>query len=257
MNPGTVRSLGRGLDVLFSMADTGEPETSSAIAERLGRGRVQVSRTLRSLAAAGLVTRDPASLAYGPSWRLRSQAGRVVRARLAAEGPGILREASAATGASTFLAEVRGDGSVAIAEHVPSGLSWVGRSYPLHCDDAGQALLWDCDREELEIVFAGTEFIAYGPTAPADVAEFEARLIAARARGWAVVDGESEPGVFAVAAPVRDFSGEVVCALHTEGPSERLAPLADEHGPVIRTLADRLSGLLGWRPAEAPERLPS
>ncbi|MFI6583188.1 IclR family transcriptional regulator [Embleya sp. NPDC050493] len=245
MNTGAVRSLGRGLDVLLAVAAGGGPATSTEIAERLGRNRVQVSRTLHSLEAARVLTRDPDTLAYSLSWQLYSRATRAVRARLLTEGPPILRAAVEATGASAFLAEVRGDGSVAFLEDVPSGLSWVGRSYPLYCDDAGQALLWDCGREELEIVFADTEFIAYGPAAPSGVAEFEARLIAARERGYAVVDGESEPGVFAVAAPVRDFSGEVVCALHTQGPSTRLAPLADRHGAVIRDLADRLSTLLG------------
>lgn len=248
MSAGSVKSLSRGLNVLLAVAAVGGPSTSTGIADRLGRNRVQVSRSLQSLEAAGLLTRDPGTRAYGLSWRLRTQAARAARARLLVEGPPILREVVEATGASAFLAEVRGDGSVALLEDVPSGLSWVGRSYPLYCDDAGQALLWDCTREELEAVFAGTEFIAYGPAAPSGVAEFEARLLAARERGYAVVDGESEPGVFAVAAPVRDFSGRIVCALHTEGPSARLAPLADIHGEVIKGLADRLSALLGWRP---------
>ncbi|MER7498547.1 IclR family transcriptional regulator [Nonomuraea pusilla] len=248
MTSGAVKSLGRGLDVLFAAAAAGEPSTSTQIADRLGRNRVQVSRSLQSLEVAGLLTRDRGTRAYSLSWRLRTQATRAARARLLVEGPAILRDAVVATGASAFLAEVRGDGSVALLEDVPSGLSWVGRSYPLYCDDAGQALLWDCTREELESVFADTEFIPYGPAAPRGVAEFEARLLAARERGYAVVDGESEPGVFAVAAPVRDFSGRIVCALHTQGPSAVLAPLAERHGEVIRGLADRLSALLGWRP---------
>lgn len=248
VSAGTVKSLSRGLDVLLAMAADGRPVTATALADRLGRNRLQVARTLRSLEAAGVATRDGHTLAYDFSWDVYSLAASVVRARLLREGPQILREAAEVTGASAFLAEVRGDGSVAFLEEVPSGLSWVGRSYPLYCDDAGQALLWDSSREELELVFAGTEFIAFGSAAPTDVADFEARLIAARRRGYAVVDGESEPGVFAVAAPVRDFSGEIVCALHTQGPSERLAPLVERHGEVIRELAGRLSALLGWRP---------
>ncbi|WP_242640872.1 IclR family transcriptional regulator [Streptomyces kasugaensis] len=248
MSAGTVKSLSRGLDVLLAMSTEEGPATATVLADRLGRNRVQVARTLNSLEAAEVAVRDERTLAYDLSWQLYSSATRAVRARLLREGPQFLREAAEATGASTFLAELRGDGSVAFLEEVPSGLSWVGRSYPLYCDDAGQALLWDSGREELEIVFAGTEFVAFGPCAPADVAEFEARLIAARERGYAVVDGESEPGVFAVAVPVRDFTGEIVCALHTQGASERLAPLAERHGEVIKDLADRLSALLGWRP---------
>ena len=239
-------SLGRGLDVLQAMARGAGPAPGSVIAERLGRHRVLVVRTLQSLVAAGVVARDPVGLTYDLDWRLHSRAVRVVRARLMAEGPAVLREASEATGTATFLAEVRGDGSVAFAEHVPTGLSWAGRSYPLYCDDAGQALLWDCGRDELDIVFANTEFIAYGPNSPRDVGQFAERLAVARERGYSVADEESEPAVFAVAAPVRDFTGEVICALHTEGPSRELAPLAEEHGRLIAALADRLSALLGY-----------
>ncbi|MET9659929.1 IclR family transcriptional regulator C-terminal domain-containing protein [Streptomyces sp. NPDC006510] len=248
MSAGTVKSLSRGLDVLLAVAALEEAATATEIAERLGRNRVQVARSLHSLEAAGLLARDSLTRAYGLSWRLRTHAVLAARSRLMVEGPRILREAVEATGVSAFLAEVRGDGAVAILEDVPSGLSWVGRSYPLYCDDAGQALLWDCTREELETVFAGTEFIAHGPQAPGGVAEFAARLRAARLRGYAVVDSESQPGVFAVAAPVKDFSGQIVCALHTQGPSDRLAPLAEQHGEIVRGLADRLSALLGWRP---------
>ncbi|MFE6487262.1 IclR family transcriptional regulator [Streptomyces sp. NPDC057757] len=242
----TSGSLGRGVDVLLAMAQGSRPAVGSVIAERLGRHRVQVVRTLQSLVAAGMVTRDPVSLAYDLDWRVRSQAVRLVRARLMAEGPGVLREASEATGTATFLAEVRGDGAVAFAEHVPTGLSWAGRSYPLYCDDAGQALLWDCSRDELDIVFADTEFIAYGPNSPRDVSQFAERLATARERGYSVADEESEPAVFAVAAPVRDFTGEVVCALHTEGLSRDLAHQATEHGQVITELAGRLSSVLGY-----------
>ncbi|MER7584189.1 IclR family transcriptional regulator [Kitasatospora sp. NPDC097691] len=248
MSAGTVKSLSRGLDVLLEVAVLDEAATSTEIAERLGRNRVQVARSLHSLEAAGLLARHSRSRTYGLSWRLRTRATLAARSRLMVEGPRILREVVEATGVSAFLAEVRGDGAVAILEDVPSGLSWVGRSYPLYCDDAGQALLWDCTREELETVFAGTEFIAHGPQAPRGVAEFEARLREARLRGYAVVDSESQPGVFAVAAPVMDFSGQILCALHTQGPSDRLAPLAGQHGEIIRESADRLSALLGWKP---------
>lgn len=247
VSAGMVKSLRRGLDVLLALADADAPLTTTVIAERMGRNRIQVSRVLQSLEAADLVTRDSRTRAYRLSWSLRTQATGVARARLFVDGPPTLRETVAATGESAFLAEVRGDGSVAILENVPTGQSWVGRSYPLYCDDAGQSLLLDCGREELEVVFAATEFVPYGPNAPTGIDDFEARLRVSRERGYSIVDSESEPGVFAVAAPVRDFSGQIICALHIQGPTSRLAPHADEHGAVIRKLADRLSGRLGWR----------
>lgn len=152
-------------------------------------------------------------------------------------------------GESAFIAEVRGDSSVAVLERLVSGVSWVGRSFPLYCDDAGQALLWDCERDEVELIFRDTDFVAYSSTTPTSTADFYQRLERSREAGYSLVDGESQPGVYAIAAPVRDFTGTVRCALHIQGPTHTLAPRARELGPTIRELAGQLSERLGWRPA--------
>ena len=45
-----------------------------------------------------------------------------------------------------------------------------------------------------------------------------------RRRGYEVADQELEPGLVAVAAPVRDAAGHVVAAVSVSGPSVRLTP---------------------------------
>lgn len=127
------------------------------------------------------------------------------------------------------------DSSVAVLERLVSGVSWVGRSFPLYCDDAGQALLWDCERDEVELIFRDTDFVAYSSTTPTSTADFCQRLERSREAGYSLVDGESQPGVYAIAAPVRDFTGTVRCALHIQGPTHTLAPRARELGPTIRS----------------------
>jgi DNA-binding IclR family transcriptional regulator len=49
-------------------------------------------------------------------------------------------------------------------------------------------------------------------------------LEATRQRGYAIDDGEFEPGIRAVAVPVRDVFGNVVAALGMPGPVQRMTP---------------------------------
>ena len=76
----------------------------------------------------------------------------------------------------------------------------------------------------------------------------ESQLDAVRARGSAVAVGELEPGLAAMAAPVRDAGGETVAALSISGPEHRLttARIA-ELAPALVAGADGLSARLGYR----------
>jgi DNA-binding IclR family transcriptional regulator len=60
-----------------------------------------------------------------------------------------------------------------------------------------------------------------------------------RARGYAVEDGEYLPGVRAIAAPVRDGSGDVVSALAVSGVTDEGAAV-----DAVATAAESLSGML-------------
>jgi IclR family transcriptional regulator, acetate operon repressor len=111
-------------------------------------------------------------------------------------------------------------GTEAIAQedgrHLLGVTSWVGRDIPEHASAAGKV------------------FVAYG------VADVPARLVrltdrtivdpealerdleAVRARGYATLVDELEPGLSVVAAPVFDAGGGVVAALSVSGPTSRL-----------------------------------
>jgi DNA-binding IclR family transcriptional regulator len=95
----------------------------------------------------------------------------------------------------------------------------------------------------------GKVFAAFGAAPQTlDAAPPESQLDAVRARGYAVAVGELEPGLAAMAAPVRDAGGETVAALSISGPEHRLttARIA-ELAPALVAGADGLSARLGYR----------
>jgi len=73
----------------------------------------------------------------------------------------------------------------------------------------------------------------------------------ARSRGYATAVDELEPGLWAVAAPVRDAASTVVAALAISGPTVRLHEgLLDELGRLVRDEAASLSTRNGYDEAK-------
>src|SRR5437899_692920 len=54
-------------------------------------------------------------------------------------------------------------------------------------------------------------------------AALRTELATVRARGYAVTDEELEPGLIAVATPIRGYDGTVVAALSVSGPTTRMS----------------------------------
>ena len=90
---------------------------------------------------------------------------------------------------------------------------------PLHCSAIGKVLLaFGAATLPPGRLERRTEHTITGRAA------LEAELATVRRRGYAVIDGELEPGLVAVAAPVYRDGGAVVAALSVSGPGTRLTP---------------------------------
>ncbi|MEU5096187.1 IclR family transcriptional regulator [Streptomyces sp. NPDC020996] len=243
-------SMGRGLDILVALAHrTAEGLRGTSVADlarEMDRDRSQLSRSLDAMAREEFAVREPRSVSL--HWRLYADALDVTAHRLRTDGHTALEGMVGETGESCYLGVLAGDTTVTIAERVPRGSkqvgSWIGRPYPAYCSDCGQALLVDADDEEIASVFARTEFLRHGPNTPVDLDDFRRRLAATRTRGYSIVDEEAEPGLYSVAAPVRDFRGEVVAALQVVGPRTRLAPATDACADSVLRWADWLEKTL-------------
>jgi DNA-binding IclR family transcriptional regulator len=82
--------------------------------------------------------------------------------------------------------------------------------------------------------------------------ELAAILKEVRARDCAIDDEESEVGLRAIAAPVRNQRGEVIAALGVAAPVQRMTKKAMQNCmPVVVAAANAVSQRLGYRPAHA------
>jgi IclR family KDG regulon transcriptional repressor len=230
-------TLSRALDVLVALGDDEAAANGGLgvvrIAELLGRDKSQVSRTLKALGQRGFVDRDPDTLEYRLGWRLYGLAAQTGRSRLLVLAPPLLRGLVDRLGETAHLSVLEGDEVLTLlSERSPrlvQATDWSGRRVPAHCTSSGRALLLDEDPASL-------------------TRDLHRRLGRARELGYAVVDGEFEPGLVGAAAPVRDFRDRIVAAINVSGPKFRLGDRLDAAGAEVMQAAQELSrGLRGGR----------
>lgn len=235
MNPGTA-ALERGLRALDALAEhdrSGDGLGVVRLAALLGADKTQISRTLATLEAHGLVERDVATLAYRLGYRLFALAARVSERRLLAAAPPVLRALVAALGESAHLSVRQGTQVLTLLSESPAASihapGRVGSLAPLATTSAGRVLVADLAEAELDGLGLGG-----------------ARAAIARARvdGVAIVREEFEPGLVAAAAPVRDGGGRVVAALNVSAPAFRFADRLDEAAGAVERAAGTLSATL-------------
>jgi DNA-binding IclR family transcriptional regulator len=130
--------------------------------------------------------------------------------------------------------------------------NWLGRAVPLHSTAIGKVLLaYGAAQLRPGRLERRTE-----QTITSRVA-LDVELAAVRQHGYAVIDGELEPGLVAVAAPVYRDGGAVVAALSVSGPGTRLTPprIADVAAACMAQ-ASALSAVLGHRPERPADEVP-
>jgi IclR family transcriptional regulator, KDG regulon repressor len=249
----TGTSLRRGLQILFALgSDAALVEGGlgvTRIAALTGHEKSQVSRALAALTESGLVERSPGTRAYRLGWECFTLASRAGEPRLIEDARIALERLVDEVGEAAHLSALRGAEVVTLLTQPPShaiaASGWVGRTVPAYCTSSGRALLLDYDRAALAQLLGAERFPPRGPNAPADVGELERSIRTARQVGYAVADEESEPGLVAVAAPIRDFTGRVVAAINVSAPKFRLGARLHPTGELVRAAAEQLSDALG------------
>ncbi|WP_428492447.1 IclR family transcriptional regulator [Rhodopila sp.] len=118
---------------------------------------------------------------------------------------------------------------------------------PAHCTGVGKAILaFQPEAVVRRIIDAG--LTRYTETTITDPAALLSALATVRAAGYATDEGEHQPGLRCIGAPIRDRSGQVIAGISLTGPAWRL-PLAEVDGlsKVVIHHANGISTALGHR----------
>lgn len=252
--PGLVmQSVDRALAILLVLAQG--PASGLPLAEisrALGLNQSTCHHLLSTLKARRFVEQDPASRRY----RLGIKAVEVGQAAvqqvdLARVALPRMEELMRAAQENVNLVILEEDSAVYVAQ-VPCDrtvrmFTRIGERAPLHCTGVGKVLLAYLPEEERAALLARTGLPRFTPNTICDPAALDEELKKVKAQGYALDHEEREQDVACLAAPVRDYRGQVVAALSISAPASRLGPeRRAELLPRLLETAAAIARDLGW-----------
>ena len=225
-NQSGTQAVDRAARLLAEVVHSADPMTFTGLSAATGLAKSTTSRLLLALERNGLVRRDdhgrflPGEMFVSFAWRGGAEAG------LVAVAQPFLDRLGKATGETINLGVASGNGMVEQIAQVDStyligGTNWIGMSVPLHCSALGKVLL-AYGAAQLSGQLPGGALERRTDKTVTSEAALRTELATVRTRGYAVTDEELEPGLIAVATPVRGYDGAVVAALSVSGPTTRM-----------------------------------
>jgi IclR family acetate operon transcriptional repressor len=252
---GSVQSIDRAVAILRCF-DARTPDLGiSDLARATGLSTSTVHRLLLAMQENGLI-RQTAHRRYaiGPLVAQLAHSGGIPAGLRDAAMP-VLRALRDETEETAAVHELLPTGQRVVLDQVESRhqlrrtYTEFGIPVPLPLGAPGKVLLafspWE---RQAEVLAAPLEQVL--PQTITEPVVLAAQLAEIRTRGFAKSMSERTPGIRSVAAPVFDFSGQVVGCLSISGPELRLpAERLEEFGELIVPAAWSVSELLGATPA--------
>lgn len=249
----SIQSIERAAAILRSFAEANTELGVTDLSRRLDLHKSTVSRFLSTLQREGFVQQNPETSKYRLGLRLVSLASVVLDSmdvrRVARP---YLERLADQTQETVNITVLDGDECVNI-DRVASPkpiryVGWIGRRTPPHCTSTGKVLLAYLSSEQHDAILPDP-LPALTSQTITDRQELEAVLAAVRENGYATAHEEFEEGLSAIAAPLRNHTGNVIATVSISGPTYRIGTDdLQRYVDPLREVARNISAALGYRP---------
>ncbi|MBY4947324.1 helix-turn-helix domain-containing protein [Cupriavidus respiraculi] len=234
-DPNFMLSLARGLTVLEAFSERKRPLTISQVAQRTRLSRASVRRCLYTLEQLGYVSQEGGQFALRPRVLHLGHAYFSSTSLVSLAQP-VLDALSATIDATCALAILDDTDILYLVrsevQRVLTHALGMGSRLPAYCTSSGRLLLAHLPPAALEQFFARAELRPRTTQTKISRAQLERAFASARELDYVLVDEELEPGLRAIAVPVRSLEGQVVAGISV---SVRSAD-ASEQEMVLRLL---------------------
>src|SRR5260221_4383564 len=234
---GLVQSLGRGLALLDSLAESPDGISLSDLAQQVGLSVSTAHRLLTTLEQQGFVRCNPGSRHWSIGVQAFIVGSAFVKARDLLEiARPRMRSLMEQSGETVNLAVLDGGEAVFLAQvecrQMMRALAPPGVRIPVHCSSAGKALLATLPETEVARILRKHGLPRLTPRTLTTLARLPEGIEWTRKRGPSIDDQEHSIGLRCVAAVVLDEHQEPVGAVSVSGPAvripdERIAILGD------------------------------
>lgn len=243
-------TLQRTMAILECLAEQGSANTAQLI-EHSGMPKSTAYLLLKELQELRLVKQDDRGnyrlwvrlIALGEKAAAQLDVREISRPHLTVlmERTGLLCHFGIVDGDSAYyILKIESQGTISVR-------SYVGKRLSLYRSALGKCLLaWQQDSIR-ESIIAGTTFVGTTPTSITNSEALRVELARIRKQGWGFDNGEDEPDVRCVAAPVFDARGALAGAISVVGASMQISDdTVPELARGVVACAKDISRDLGW-----------
>jgi DNA-binding IclR family transcriptional regulator len=256
-----IQAVSHALDILESFTRSDKELGVTELSKRLGLHKNNVFRLLATLEHRGYIEQNKETENYhlGPK-TLQIGSVFIEQRECRRQARPVLEDLMAATGETAVVAVLRTN-QVIYMDSVESNrtvrvVSRIGAMLPAHCTAVGKAQLAFLSSAEIERIYPGPALPGATHQTLKSRAALMDELKGIREREYAVENEECDLDVKSIAAPVRDFSKNVIAAVGIIAPAARLSDdrIAKEAMiPRIKQAASAISAKLGY-PLGVPDR---
>ena len=254
---GGIAVVDKAMAMVNLVAGATHPMTFTDLVRRSGLPKATLHRILATLLAQGLLRIEPRDRTYRLGLRILELAHRVwaeFDLRVAAEDE--LARLAEATGETVRLGVLDGAEVIVVSRDAPGEVgelaSGVGERLPFHATALGKSIACCLEPPRQQRLLESSSLFASTPATLTTVAALRTDLNLARARGYAIEDGEHAADTRGVAVAVLDHAGRPLGAIDLTGPASRLDTRTTD-APVSRT---KVRGPRPFRVVETKTRPP-
>jgi IclR family KDG regulon transcriptional repressor len=247
-----IQSVAHALDVLEEFKGDAIELGVTELSKKLKLHKNNIFRLLATLEARGYIEQNKSTENYRLGLKSLELGQTFIRQMgLLRQARPTLEKLADRTNETSYLAIMRNQDVVYLdvveANQTVRVASRVGLRLPAYCTAVGKVLICSESEDEIrkrlpEQLLKRTAKTLTDPKALVDHLKKVAK------QGYAVDDEEFEEGVKCVAAPIRDYTGNVVAAISISGPAMRMPDkkVAEELAPAVKEAGEEISRRLGF-----------
>ena len=247
-----IKVLDKTFSILEILLQHGSSMQMTEISEKLGLYPSTTHRILDTLKHWGYIEQDPHTQKYQLGLKaLELGMAKLHQMDLAREATPYLKELVKQCNETVHLGVLEEGEVLYLAKEESSQtirmISYVGKRAPLHCTALGKVLLAYLSAEERKKILGEKVLPRLTENTITDKMELEKELGKVREQGFALDREENEKDVRCVAAPIRNYQGEVIAALSISSPIFRIDKNAQNNlKKALIEASEKISKRLGY-----------
>jgi len=247
-----IKVLDKSLSVLEILLQQGSAMNMTELSEKLGFYPSTIHRILDTLKYWGYVEQDPNTQKYQLGLKLLELGmAKFHQMDLVREATPYLKELVKECNETVHLGVLEEEEVMYLAKEESSQtirmISYVGKRAPLHCTALGKMLLAHLSADERIKILGEKVLPRLTENTITDKRELEKELGKVREQGFALDREENEKDIRCVAAPIRNYQGEVIAAISISSPIFRIDKNAqNDLKKVLIETSKKISKRLGY-----------